>query len=100
MDGDDELDEAAPGPAPAALPCGCHGPEAVCDRCPAGYDTDAQGFPHRRAVPSGVQRLRHCPRCRQLVAPEGWDMRPIGRPPFPLLAPGVCLECSTEDAES
>ena len=104
MDGDDWTQPNGPiqdimAAVAARLPCGFHGPEAACDRCPARYDTDGFGFPHPRAVPHGVLRLRHCPRCGQLVAPEGWDMRPTGRPPHPLLVPGVCLECSAEDAE-
>jgi hypothetical protein len=98
MDGDDELDEAAPGPATAALPCGYHGPDAACDRCPARYSTDCHGFPHPGAVPRGVRRLRHCPRCSELVTPEQWDTRPSGRGPFPKLSPWQCLQCSAEDA--
>lgn len=80
------------------LPCGFHGPEAVCDRCPARYDTDGQGFPHP-SVAHGRLRLRHCPRCGVLVSPEQWDASPTGRKPLPKLSPWQCLECTSEDAE-
>jgi hypothetical protein len=84
----------------AALPCGYHGPDAACDRCPAGYGTDCHGFPHPRAVPHGVRRLRHCPSCRELVAPEQWDTRPTGVGQFPKLSPWRCLECSADAASA
>lgn len=93
MEGDDELDEERPLPQ-AVLPCACHGPDAACDRCPARYETDGHGFPHPGVVPRGSRRLRHCPRCRQLVSVEQWDMRPTGRKPFPKLTPDCCLDCS------
>lgn len=80
----------------AARPCRYHGPDAACDRCPAGYDTDAQGFPHPRAVARGVRRLRHCPRCGELVTPEQWDTRPTARKPY--LGPWQCLQCSAAEA--
>lgn len=82
------------------LPCPYHGADAVCDRCPQRYGSDGQGFPHPRAVPAGVRRLRHCPSCGEIVSPEQWDARPTGRKPFPKLAPWQCLQCSTEDAEA
>lgn len=84
----------------APMPCGFHGPDAACDRCPARYETDGHGFPHPGVVPAGARRLRHCPRCKQLVSVEQWDMRPTGRKPFPKLTPDRCLECTAEDDEA
>jgi hypothetical protein len=70
------------------LPCGDHGPDAICDRCPARYTTDGHGFPHPKWA-RGRRRLQHCARCGEAVERDMWE-------PYPAMC---CRRCAAEPTE-
>lgn len=57
----------------AAVTCPHHGPDAICDRCPEGFDTDGKGFPHP-AERKGRRALRVCHGCGQATPLENWNV--------------------------
>lgn len=70
-----------------AAPCATHAVDAVCDHCPAQYETDGRGFPHRGVIPKGCTPLRHCPGCGRAVPVEQWQRS------------GVCTPCAQRIAD-
>lgn len=55
-------------------PCGDHGADVICERCPSRPTTDSNGFPHpKHPAAKGLKRKRHCGSCEQLVEPTEWN---------------------------